>query len=108
MLYLLPYRHYLLLAILSAILSVTASLYAPIIIGHAIDCIIAMGNVDFSLMSHYLAQLAFVLIISAFFQKTMMLAANQMTYGSIRDLRQAAFQKLFISFSLNCEAQIST
>lgn len=69
MLYLLPYRHYLLLAILSAILSVTASLYAPIIIGHAIDCIIAMGNVDFSLMSHYLARLAFVLIISAFFQK---------------------------------------
>ena len=30
--YLLPYKHYLLLAILSAILSVTASLYAPIII----------------------------------------------------------------------------
>ncbi|MBS6167818.1 MAG: ABC transporter ATP-binding protein [Firmicutes bacterium] len=91
--YLLPYKHYLLLAILSAILSVTASLYAPIIIGHAIDCIITMGNVDFSLMSHYLAQLAFILIVSASFQKTMMLAANQMTYGSIRDLRQSAFQK---------------
>ena len=40
--YLLPYKHYLLLAILSAILSVTASLYAPIIIGHAIDCIITI------------------------------------------------------------------
>ena len=42
-----PYIGYLVLALISAVLSVGMTLYAPILIGRGIDQIIGPGNVDF-------------------------------------------------------------
>lgn len=91
--YILPYKHYLILAIISALLSVSFMLYAPILIGQAIDCILDTVSVDFNTMTFILLKLSLVLLCSALFQKLLVLATNQMTYGSIHDLRQEAFQK---------------
>lgn len=91
--YILPYKHYLILAIISALLSVSFMLYAPILIGQAIDCILDTASVDFNTMTFILLKLSLVLLCSALFQKLLVLATNQMTYGSIHDLRQEAFQK---------------
>lgn len=91
--YILPYKHYLLLAVLSALISVSTMLYAPILIGQAIDCIIDTGSVDFTAMVQTLLHLCLVLLCSALFQKLLVLATNQMTYGSIHDLREDAFHK---------------
>ena len=43
-----PYTGYLVLAIVSALISVGMSLYAPVLTGRGIDYIIGPGNVDFA------------------------------------------------------------
>lgn len=91
--YIQPYKHYLLVAIFSALISVSSMLYAPILIGQAIDCILDTGSVDFNTMTQILLQLCLVLVCSALFQKLLVLSTNQMTYGSVHDLRQDAFHK---------------
>ena len=45
--YICPYMHYVILSLLFASLSVILTLYAPILLGEAIDCIVGKGNVDF-------------------------------------------------------------
>lgn len=74
--YILPYKHYLLLAVLSALISVSTMLYAPILIGQAIDCIIDTGSVDFTAMVQILLHLCLVLLCSALFQKLLVLATK--------------------------------
>ena len=41
-------------AILLATLNVVMTLYIPILVGNAIDCIVEAGRVDFPLMGEYL------------------------------------------------------
>ena len=55
------YKYFLALSMLFAIISVALTLYAPILIGNAIDCIVSPGNVDFSLMSKILIKLVIVI-----------------------------------------------
>lgn len=43
-----PYSFYLILALVSAIISVSLTLYIPVLTGNAIDNIIDKGNVDFA------------------------------------------------------------
>ena len=44
------YKYYLILSMLFAAVTVGLTLYAPILVGHAIDCIVGKDNVDFDLM----------------------------------------------------------
>ena len=53
-----PYIGYLVLALISAVLSVGMTLYAPILIGRGIDQIIGPGNVDFKAILSDIAWLA--------------------------------------------------
>ena len=39
-----------------ALVQVAMTLYIPILVGNAIDCIIEAGRVDFDTMAHYLGQ----------------------------------------------------
>ena len=41
------YKYFLVLSMLFALVSVALTLYAPILVGNAIDCIIGKDNVDF-------------------------------------------------------------
>lgn len=89
-----PYMFYLIMALVSAVLSVVATLYAPVLIGNAIDLIVDKGNVDFEGIIPYLIKLAVTIGIVALFQWTMGLCTNIITQRTVRDIRIKAFEKL--------------
>ena len=62
-----PYIGYLVLALISAVLSVGMTLYAPILIGRGIDQIIGPGNVDFKAILSDIAWLAGTVAVGALF-----------------------------------------
>lgn len=88
------YKYFLALSMLFAIISVALTLYAPILIGNAIDCIVSPGNVDFSLMSKILIKLVIVIAITALAQWLMNICNNKIVYNVSRDMRQKAFDKI--------------
>lgn len=90
------YKRYIFLAVLSAIISVGLTLYAPILIGFAIDCIVEKNNVDFPIIIKYIIMLAIVIAFAALFQWIMSFCANKLTYHTIKDLRTVVFDKLTI------------
>lgn len=88
------YKYFLALSMLFAIISVALTLYAPILIGNAIDCIVSPGNVDFSLMSKILIKLVIVIAITSLAQWLMNICNNKIVYNVSRDMRQKAFDKI--------------
>lgn len=92
--YVRPYIGYLILALLSALVSVAMTLWAPVLIGDAIDFIIGISNVDFNGILRIVTILAGVVLIGALFQWLMSLCTNVVTYRTVRDIRIAVFAKL--------------
>ena len=89
-----PYTFYLVFTLISAIISACATLYAPVLIGNAIDHIVTKGNVDFEKILPIIIQLIIVVLAGAVFQWFMGYCTNILTHGTVRDLRVAAFNKL--------------
>lgn len=82
----------LLLSFHSAIISVLLSLYAPIVIGHAIDAI--SYSHDVNLTYSYIILLILVYIGSSFFNWCMMITSNKIAFSSSCTLRKMLFHKL--------------
>ena len=89
-----PYTFYLVFTIISAVISAIATLYAPVLIGNAVDLIVGVDNVDFDKMLPIIIQLAIVVLIGAGFQWFMGYCTNILTQRTVRDLRTDAFNKL--------------
>ena len=89
-----PYTFYLVFTIISAVISTVATLYAPVLIGNAVDLIIGVDNVDFDKMLPIIIQLAVVVLIGAGFQWFMGYCTNILTQRTVRDLRTDTFNKL--------------
>ena len=89
-----PYRWYLLAALVSAVLSVSLTLYAPVLIGRGIDQIVAAGKVYFDNLLPILIELGIVAVLAAIFQWLLTLCTNIVTYKTVRDLRSAAFEHM--------------
>lgn len=89
-----PYWLYLAGAVVSALLSVSMVLYAPILIGQGIDQIVAPGKVAFDKLLPILGELIAVALLGALFQWLMTLCTNMVTYKTVRDLRVCVFNKL--------------
>ncbi|MCM1333514.1 MAG: ABC transporter ATP-binding protein/permease [Bacteroides sp.] len=83
-----------LVSILLAAAVVAGTLYIPIVIGDAIDCIIEAGKVDFAAMSPLLLRAALIACITAVFQWLMNTVNNRITFETVRDLRSAAFRRI--------------
>ena len=81
-------------AILLATLNVVMTLYIPILVGNAIDCIVEAGRVDFPLMGEYLQKVLLCAVIAAFSQWLMSELCNRMTYQVTRDIRNEAFRHI--------------
>ncbi|MFR8974738.1 MAG: ABC transporter transmembrane domain-containing protein, partial [Eubacteriales bacterium] len=94
--YIKKYRWLMLLSILLAALTVVLTLYVPILVGKAIDCIVAPGKVNFSILGYLLIQLAIVAALTALFQWIMNMINNRVTYHVVRDIRADAFRKIQI------------
>lgn len=88
------YKYYLLLSMLLAAVTVGFTLYAPILIGRAIDCIVGQGDVDFVKMKGILVKTAVIVAATALLQWLMNVCNNKITYNVSRDLRRQAFEKI--------------
>ena len=87
-------------AVLASLLLATAyvamSLYIPILVGRAIDCIIDAGKVDFVAVKTELLTIAVCAAIGGLAQWIMTLINNRITYSVTRDIRNEAFARLQI------------
>ena len=88
-----PYRRYLLGALLCAVIQISLTLLGPVLVGDGIDLIVGRGQVDFPGVARILVLLGITILVGAFFQWLMTLCTNIITHRTVRDLREAAFQK---------------
>ena len=91
----------LILSLLLATLYVVMTLYIPILVGNAIDCIVDAGRVDFAAMAVSLRGVVICAAVAAVSQWLMSELNNRMTYQVTRDIRNEAFahiQKLPLSY----------
>ena len=81
-------------SLLLATLYVVMTLYIPILVGNAIDCIVDAGQVDFAQMGVHLRNVAICAIVAAVSQWLMNQINNHMTYHVTRDIRDEAFRHI--------------
>ncbi len=89
-----PHAAFLLLALVSAIISVSLTLYGPILVGRAVDFVIGPDQVDFAAMLPILFTLAVTIVVSAAFQWLMTYCTNRVSYKTVRDLRIQTYEKI--------------
>ncbi len=89
-----PYLSYLALALFFAVVSVSMTLYAPVLTGRAVDLVAGKGVVDFQALKAVLETLAAVVAVAAVSQWLMGLCTNKITYLTVRDIRVKAFDRL--------------
>ena len=88
-------------ALLLATVNVVMTLYIPILVGTAIDCIVDAGHVDFAQMSVHLRNVLICAVVAGAAQWLMSELNNRMTFRITRDIRNDAFvhiQKLPLSY----------
>lgn len=85
---------YLILALASAVASVGMTLWAPVLIGQAIDFIVTQGRVDFASVVRILIILAVSIAIGALFQWLLAYATNKVAYRTVNDMRTDVFARL--------------
>ncbi len=90
------YRLLLLISIILATLSVAGTLYAPILVGDAIDMIIGVNNVDFEGIIRLLVEIAVIAVLVALVQWIMNTVNNKITFHIVRNIREEAFKKIEI------------
>lgn len=88
-----PYYGFLILAIISAIISVSLTLYIPVLTGRAIDNIIGTGKVNFQSIAVIIGLIAVGIAGVAVFQWLMNYFTNVISYRVVRDLRREVFEK---------------
>ena len=87
---------FVILSILFAAISVALTLYVPILIGDAVDLIVAPGKVDFDEILHILFVIGVCIGITGIAQWIMNICNNRITYHVVHDIRKDAFDKLQI------------
>ena len=89
-----PYWAGLAASLVLATVYVVMTLYIPILVGNAIDCIVDTGRVDFPAMKIFLWQVVACSLIAAVSQWIMNQVNNRMTYRVTRDIRDEAFRHI--------------
>ena len=88
-------------SVLLSVVYVVMTLYIPIAVGNAIDCIVEAGRVDFAAMAEHLGTVVLCAAVAAVSQWLVSHLGNRMTFRVSRDIRQEAFnhiQKLPLSY----------
>ena len=94
--YIRKYWIYLALSIAMAALTVSLTLYLPILTGRVIDLLIDKGLVEFPGVFRILKKMAVAIAVTAAAQWIMNVCNNQMTYRIVQDVRNEAFRKIEI------------
>ena len=99
--YIRPHLLKLAASLLLALVIVALTLYVPILVGRAIDCIVGAGQVDFASLRQILATIAGCIVATAAAQWLQSELNNRVTYDAVRDIRRDAFahiQQLPLSY----------
>ena len=89
-----PYTPGIVLSLCSAAVSVVMSLYIPVLIGRAIDCIVEAGRVDFARMGSLLTRVVLCALAAGLVQWGMREINNRITFQVTRDIRNEAFRHI--------------
>lgn len=89
-----PYWLWLAGSAMLATMYVVMSLYIPILVGSAIDCVLGPGQVDFARMGIHLRNAAICAAVAGLSQWLMNEINNRMTYQVTRDIRNEAFRHI--------------
>ena len=89
-----PYWAGLIASVILATVYVVMSLYIPILVGDAIDCIVDRGKVDFVSMKTYLVGVAVCAAAAGIAQWVMSMINNSVTFKVTRDIRNEAFRHI--------------
>ena len=81
--YLKKYWLLLILSLLFAALTVAMTLYLPILIGQAVDLIVAPGQVEFSIIARLLLKMGILIGATALSQWIMNACNNRITYRTV-------------------------
>lgn len=92
--YLKPYRFYLGVSLLLALITVGLTLLIPILTGFAIDEILGVGAVNFAAVIRILGCIFFSVAATSFCQWIMSVCNNRLTYCVVRDIRRDAFGRI--------------
>lgn len=90
------YWFFLICSIVCAAVTVTLTLYIPILTGDAIDYIIEPGKVDFAVILGILKKMGIVIAATAVSQWVMSVCNNKIAYHVVRDIRRDAFERIQI------------
>ena len=99
--YIRPYLPMLALSLLLALVTVALTLYVPILVGRAVDCLLGVGAVDFAALRTVLVTIGACVLLTAAAQWVMNVINNKITYLTVQDIRRDAFahmQKLPLSY----------
>lgn len=88
-----PYTLLMLIALLSALVSVAVTLLIPVLTGDAINYMLE-GNVDFDSVFRYIYILIALIAVGTFFQWTLTSCTNSLTFRTVRDLRNQLFEHI--------------
>ena len=80
--------------ILLAAVTVALTLYVPVLVGQAIDCIVTRGDVDFEKIAVITLKIGISVTITAAAQWIMSIINNKITSDVIHDMRRDAFDKI--------------
>ena len=78
-----PYRKFIILTLLFALLSILLSLLTPVLIGKAVDYIVGPGAVDFLQIKDIIFYLLLAIGGSALFQWLMTYCTNRLTFQTV-------------------------
>ncbi len=88
------YKIHLFFSIILAAVSVAMTLYIPVLAGKAIDLAIGKGKVDFEEMMPNLIGIGVLALLTAAAQWIMNTLNNRITFRVVRDIRNAAIEKI--------------
>ncbi len=91
--YLKKYIPLIMLSLILAVCIVAFTLYVPILLGRAIDCIV-YGAVDMESIVKILTEVVVLVVLTSLFQWIMNMINNKVTYHVVRDIRNEAFEKI--------------
>lgn len=89
-----PYGGFLAASLLLAAVSVALTLWLPVLIGRAVDCILGPGEVDFAGLAALLGRMAAAIAGGAAAGWLMNLCNNRLAFCITRDLRAEAFGRI--------------
>lgn len=89
-----PHLPLLLLSVILSAASVALTLYVPVLIGRAIDCIVGPGQVDFAAIGRLLAEILLLVAVTALLQWVVSTIHNRITFQVVQEIRIRCFRQI--------------